>query len=381
VVVSVAVRGEVVELAVSDDGQGLDMKAIRQQVSQRNMPFPEDSRAAAHLVFSAGFSTAATITEVSGRGVGLDVVKTEVERLRGSVKVTFEPGRGTRFTLTLPLTLTTIRALVIETGGHTFAIPSADVRRLLRIEAGVVRTIAGREVILLGGAPVPLASLASLLGVTARRSATPEQRIPVVVLAVDGEVAAISTDGLVAEQEIVVKSLGPRLRKLKFVSGATMMPTGGVALVLSAADLVRHAASHRSAASFAETAQQGAKQAPKRLILADDSLTTRTLEKTILEAAGYEVLTAVDGSAAWHLLQDKGADLVVSDVEMPTMDGFSLTQAIRSSQRFHGVPVILVTALETDGDRARGLESGADAYLPKSTFDQKALLETIRQLL
>jgi two-component system chemotaxis sensor kinase CheA len=168
---------------------------------------------------------------------------------------------------------------------------------------------------------------------------------------------------------------------LKYVSGATILPSGRIALVLSPAELVRDVVARPAATSLVEDVVTLAPMAAKRLILADDSVTTRTLEKSILEAAGYEVLTAVDGTDAWHLLQDKGADLVVSDVEMPKMDGFSLTETIRGSKRFHGLPVVLVTALETDRDRARGLQAGADAYLPKSTFDQKALLETIRQLL
>jgi two-component system chemotaxis sensor kinase CheA len=154
-----------------------------------------------------------------------------------------------------------------------------------------------------------------------------------------------------------------------------------VAPVLSPGELVRAIAQKPAATAFVKDEVAHPAIATKRLILADDSVTTRTLEKSILEAAGYEVLTAVDGSDAWHLLQDKGADLVVSDVEMPKMDGFSLTETIRGSKRFRSLPVVLVTALETDRDRARGLEAGADAYLPKSNFDQKALLETIRQLL
>jgi two-component system, chemotaxis family, sensor kinase CheA len=278
------------------------------------------------------------------------------------------------------LTLTTMRALLIETGGLHFALPSASVERLVRIDPSVVSTIEGRDVVRLGGAPLPVASLSKLFGLPA-----PPQNIGAraagAVLSVEGARAVILIDEFVTEQEVVLKSLGTRLRRMKFLSGATILPSGRVAPVLSASEIIREVVARPSSDTFPHVAVGGATKALKRLILADDSVTTRTLEKSILEAAGYEVLTASDGSAAWHLLQDKGADLVVSDVEMPKMDGFSLVQAIRASKRFGALPVILVTALETEGDRARGLEAGADAYLPKSTFDQKMLIETIRQLL
>jgi two-component system chemotaxis sensor kinase CheA len=381
ITVSAAVRGSWVEVAVSDDGRGLDVPAIREHARKKGVPCPEDATAAMRLIFAAGFSTARMITEVSGRGIGLDVVKTQVEQWRGAVAVSSQPGTGTRFALTLPLTLSTIRALLIESGGQTFAIPSASIERLVRVDADAIRTIEGREVILLGKSPVPIGSLATLFGLSPRPQSVSSRRAPAVILAADGNLAAVLVEELATEQEIVLKPLGARLKRMKYVSGATILPSGRIAPVLSPSELVRDVIARPAATALVQEAIVQAPTATKRLILADDSVTTRTLEKSILEAAGYEVLTAVDGSDAWHLLQDRGADLVVSDVEMPKMDGFSLTETIRSSKRFRALPVVLVTALETDRDRARGLEAGADAYLPKSTFDQKALLETIRQLL
>ena len=381
VIVSAAVRGSWVEVAVADDGRGLDTEAIREHARRRGIACPDEAEAIARLIFTAGFSTARMITEVSGRGVGLDVVKAQVEQWRGTVAVTSHPGEGTRFTLTLPLTLTTIRALLVETGGQIFAIPTASIERLLRVDAASIRTIEAREVVLLDKSPVPIGSLAKLFGLSARPQLASSARVPAVVLAWQGQRAALLLDELVTEQEVVLKSLGTRLRRMKYVSSATILPSGRVAPVLNPGELIRDVVARPAATSLVRDAVEHAPKAVKRLILADDSVTTRTLEKSILEAAGYEVLTAADGTDAWHLLQDKGADLVVSDVEMPKMDGFSLTETIRSSKRFGSLPVVLVTALETDRDRARGLEAGADAYLPKSTFDQKALLETIRQLL
>ena len=381
VTVGAAVRGSWVEIVVADDGRGLDADAIRDHARRKGIPYPAEASAAMRLIFGAGFSTARMITEVSGRGVGLDVVKTQVEQWRGTVGVDSEPGRGTRFTLTLPLTLSTIRALLVETGGQTFAIPSANIERLIRVDAASIRTIEGREVVPLGETPVPIGSLTQLFGLPPRPQAARSTRHPAVVLSAAGQVAAILIDDLVTEQEVVLKPLGARLKRMKYVSGATILPSGRVAPVLAPSELVRDVVARPTATLLTPEAASSTPVQTKRLILADDSVTTRTLEKSILEAAGYEVLTAVDGSDAWHLLQDKGADLVVSDVEMPKMDGFSLTETIRGSKRFRSVPVVLVTALETERDRTRGLEAGADAYLPKSSFDQKALLDTIRQLL
>jgi two-component system chemotaxis sensor kinase CheA len=180
---------------------------------------------------------------------------------------------------------------------------------------------------------------------------------------------------------VVTKPLGRRLGRMRWVSAAALLPTGRIAFLLQPSALLDSAYGAQRSEPIARRFVEGVKLAQKRLLLVDDSVTTRTLEKSILEAAGYSVLTASDGSAAWHMLQEQGADLVLSDVEMPSMDGFALAQAIRSSKRFRDLPVVLLTALESAEDRARGLESGADAYLVKSAFDQKALLETLRQLL
>jgi two-component system chemotaxis sensor kinase CheA len=188
-------------------------------------------------------------------------------------------------------------------------------------------------------------------------------------------------DELLAEQEIVVKGLGSRIRRLRHVSGATLLPSGAVALVLNAANLVRTGLARRGPGSFVARPGDGRKQTRRRLLVVDDSVTTRTLEKSILEAAGYDVTVAVDGAAAWQMLQDRSFDLLVSDVEMPRMDGFGLTEAVRGSQRLAELPVVLVTARATPEDQARGLAAGANAYLLKSSFDQTNLLETIAQLL
>ncbi len=378
--VAAMLRGSRIEVTVADDGAGLDIPAIRERTRQKHLPEPADERECAQNIFLAGFSTSPIVTEISGRGVGLDAVKNKVESMRGAVELDFEAGRGVRMTLSLPLTLTTIRALLAECGGQIFAFDNMAVEKLLRIGAGELRSIDGRDVLTNGGGPTPVVALAELLQLRADTPSTAAgDRQPAMLLAAGGHRVVIRVDNLLAEQEVVVRGLGRRLVGLKAISGAAILPTGRLTLILNAADVVRMAVRHLPAGS--QTAAEPLKPAQPRLLVADDSITTRMLEKSILESAGYAVLVAADGLEAWRLLQEHGADLVVSDVQMPDMDGFALTKTIRGSQRFRTLPVILVTGRESEADKIRGLEAGADAYLLKSAFDQTILLETIRQIL
>jgi two-component system chemotaxis sensor kinase CheA len=235
-------------------------------------------------------------------------------------------------------------------------------------------------VLLLGGVPTPLRTLADALGCDwPDRASSTGKRLAVVLISGEQEVAFM-VDEVNSEHEVLVKSLGPRIRRLRLVSGASLLPSGKVALVLNPGNLVRTAMGQASMRKMAEDTQAQT-LAKRRLLLTEDSITTRALMKNILESAGYNVLTAADGQQAWQLLQDQQVDLVVSDVDMPKMNGFELAEAVRNSNSMGELPVILVTARETDEDKMRGLQVGANAYLTKSAFDQTNLLETIQQLL
>jgi two-component system chemotaxis sensor kinase CheA len=221
----------------------------------------------------------------------------------------------------------------------------------------------------------------ALLGIDGVPPPASGSRVPLVVVGSRTTQVALVVDELIAEDEVLVKTLGHRLRRVRHIAGATILPSGRVALILNVAEVVQSALGLPCVRPLAATLAQETAVVKRRLLVADDSVTTRILERSILEGAGYEVIVAGDGSEAWRLLQDAGADLVVADVEMPRMDGFALCQAIRGSTRFRDLPVVLVTALEADADRKRGLDAGADAYLPKSAFDQRQLLDTIARLL
>lgn len=382
ITISAALHGGGVEVAVEDDGRGIDLAAVREHARKKKLEQPEDEYELARLIFTSGFTTARIITGVSGRGIGLDVVRSRAEALHGSVTFSFEPGRGCRFVLGLPLTLTTLRALFVEAGGQIFALPAVNVSRLARVSLTEIDSVEGNDVLKLGGAPVPIIGLAGLLGGREAPARPADWKVPVVVLVSGPNRMAFGLDELLSEQEVVVKSLGPRLL-VRSAAGATILPSGRVALILSVSNLIERARSQKAGTPALRKAFASGRKPEqrRRLLVAEDSVTTRTLVKTILEGEGFEVAAAADGLEAWHLLQDRGADLVVSDIDMPRMDGFTLAEAIRGSKRLRDVPIVLVTALESDKDKERGMKVGADAYLLKSAFDQRVLLETIRQLL
>ena len=354
-------RGALI-LEVADDGAGIDVDAVRRRGVELGLVSAEQATAAGlDLVFRPGFSTAGRITEVSGRGVGLDAVMATVESLQGSVALGTDPGSGTTFTVTLTLTLATTRSLLLRAGGHTLALPLATVSRVVRVDDEAVGRSGGRAALRGLGAPVALAELAAVLGLPPG----------------DGPAA-----GAPAPLAVIAASLPAPLQRVRFTAGATILGTGEVVPVLHAGEVFRAAAGHLPAASAVAGAGAAAAPAgPKVVVVADDSVTTRTLERVILESAGYEVRTAADGAQALALVQAGGCDAVVSDVQMPVLDGFALCERLRADARFRDLPVVLVTAMGSRSDRERGVAVGADAYIVKGEFDQETLLATLRRLL
>jgi two-component system chemotaxis sensor kinase CheA len=369
------VAGPRVLVQVSDDGGGLDAEALRSAAERRGIPVPEDRARLLELVFLPGFSTRERADEVSGRGVGLDAVASTVRALRGHLRVESEPGRGTAFTLSLPATLHGMRALVARDGGQPFALAATEVERVARVTPDRLRTSDGRPVLVLD-APVPAAPLSHVLGLAAGPW-DPAARRLAVVLSMGGRRGALLVEDVLAERELALEPLGEGLASQPFVAGAALLAAGDLALVLRSDELLD--ALRAAPAAAPQRAAPAARK--RRIVLADDAATTRALARSLLEAAGYEVAVAPDGEAALALLSQNGADLVLSDVEMPRMDGIELTRAVRATPRLAKTPVVLLTGLASEEDRRRGLEAGADAYLVKSSFDQRVLLDTVAELL
>ena len=380
IVVRTLLKGSEVEVAVEDDGRGIVLDAVADAARRRSLSVPEDTAEATRLIFRPGFSTVSNVSEVSGRGVGLDVVKSRIRGMGGSVDVSSRPGAGTLFVLRLPLTLTRTRAVVVRTAGQIFAIPVAGVEALLLHDSSDVRLVDGRPMLLVDNRPVPAASLREILGFPRLPSWSEDLKTPYVVLRDGDERAAFAVDEFLDEQEVVVKKLGARLPDVPYASGATIAAEGRIALILSPAALVRGIGRDDRGSPVPGTPPPP-ETGRRRVLVVDDSLTARTLERNILEAAGYDVATAVDGAEAWRMLLQHSFDLVVADLDMPGMDGLELTRTVRANVQLAAVPVLIVTGRENPEDRKQAMQAGADAYLPKSTFDDTALLDAVTRLI
>ncbi len=376
--VAVTLRGDRLRVAISDDGRGLDLAALRRALEQRGRAAPGDQDALQRAIFEDGLSTRERATTLSGRGVGLGIVRVSVERVGGTVDVTSAAGSGTTFILEVPLSIATLRALTIVVDGALFAIPSAFVARVDRIDAKRLARVDGRAMLTSNGAPTPVTTLAALLGPPFAEPGVDEM-LQIVTVEAGGRRLALVVDELRDERELVLRPLehaGAGASALTV--GTALLGDGEVVLVLGVAVLMGDTARH---VTLAPPAADRFDPSSRRILVVDDSITSRTLEQSVLSAAGYEVVTAVDGLEGWRMIERGGVALVVSDVEMPHLDGIELCMRIRASARTATLPVILVTSLDQPEQRARGLEAGADAYVTKSGFDQDVLLETVRQLL
>ncbi|MDQ1715859.1 MAG: two-component system, chemotaxis family, sensor kinase CheA [Frankiaceae bacterium] len=381
--VSARSAGGTVVVEVSDDGRGIDENSVRRKAIDVGL-IPADSTlsgpALLQLLFLPAFSTNNEVTETSGRGVGLDVVQEAAEELGGHVAVTTRPGLGSTFALTLPVTLGVLRCLVARVADELYAIPVPSVVESVSLKDMEIHMVAGSPVILRHGQHVPLLDLGAALGVGGERV----PRAALVARHGDRQLAW-AVDRLESELELVVKDLGPFLGRLQLVTGATIDSDGSVVCLLDLRELgdqITGVAGHLPAPVHVPSQRdlQGG-QRKARILLAEDSLGVRELERVILEGAGYQVETCVDGMAAASKLGSEVADLVLTDVEMPGMDGFTLTRTVRRTKGWENVPVVIMTSCQTDEDQRKGLEAGASAYLFKQEFDQTSLVETVRRLI
>ncbi|HEX9870966.1 MAG TPA: response regulator, partial [Candidatus Tectomicrobia bacterium] len=341
-----------------------------------------DEQEALALIFHSGVSTSPLITDISGRGLGLAIAREKAEKLGGGVSLETYPDVGTTFRIVLPLTLTTFRGVLVRAADHLFVLPTTYVQRVLRVNHADIKTVENRETLQLNGQAVSLVRLADVVELARPNAGGPAvERVPVVVLAAAERRMAFAVDAVLDEQEVLVKNLGPQLRRVRNIAGATILGTGQVVPVLNVPDVLKSAV-RASAATVrpADAPVVSTEASRKSVLVVEDSITARMLLKHLLEAAGYQVMTAVDGVDGFTQLRSGAADIVVSDVDMPRMNGFDLTAKIRSDKKLADVPVVLVTALESRSDRERGIEVGANAYIVKSSFDQSNLLEVIRRL-
>lgn len=372
-----------VSVRIDDDGAGIDTAALAQAAARRTgLPDAElaqmSEQQRLQLALRAGVSTRSEVTHVSGRGMGLAIVADKVAANGGQLVVATMPGAGATFELLLPVGVANLRALVVEVAGARYAVPLTGLEAVRSEAQADIRTVEGRETVLAGTRVLPLVRLAALFGTAKPARAADEARGRGVVLVASaaGQAFGMLVDAIVAEQDLLPKSFGPLLRRVRWFSGAAQLGDGTLAPVLALEDIAGRGFAGASAAPAAPVAAPG----PRRVLVVEDSVTSRLLLKHILEGAGCSVDTAEDGLDALSRLRAGRYDAVVSDVEMPNMDGLALTASIRANPATAELPVILVTSLQTPEQREAGLRAGADAYFTKGSFDQDRLLATVRRV-
>jgi two-component system chemotaxis sensor kinase CheA len=380
----VPLDGNKIELRISDDGAGPKLEKIKAQALKLGRLTAEalarfsDSEVMS-LMFESGLTTSAILSDVSGRGLGLAIVREKIEKIGGSIAVQRGHPDGICFRLTVPTTLANFHGVLVAVGEHHFVLPSLNVDAVDRVAASQVKTVENRDTIEFNGHILPLVNLARVLQLShAPAFDTASDLLPIVVVVSGGKRVAFSVDAVLGDHEVLVRGLGPQLLRVPNITGATLMGAGRVVPILNPSDLLKSALG-LAPLPRRDTAAPALRR--RAILVVEDSITSRALIKNILESAGYLVSGAFDGIDALTALRTGQFDLVVSDVEMPRMDGFSLTSAIRADRKFSELPVILVTALDSRDHKERGIEVGANAYLVKSSFDQSNLLDAVKRLI
>jgi two-component system chemotaxis sensor kinase CheA len=372
--------GSEVIITITDDGRGIDVARVREAAARQDPVATELSdQDALLLIFRSGLSTATFVSDVSGRGVGLDVVHNSVEAARGRIEVRSEPGSGTEFRIVVPITLAVLRCLIVTAGGARYALPMHSVVVAQRSGETVETHADGRPLVWVGDTAIPVSGLAGTLG-----GDPSEQHGPVVVIAGMTRRHAFRVDALAGQRDVVVKELGHHLPRLEVLAGASVEPDGSILLVLDALGLIERARLGRTGGERITQLLDEQLLRPRRrasVLVVDDALAVREVQRTILERAGFAVRLAADGVEALARLAEEPSDLVLTDVEMPRMDGFTLTESIRAHERFANIPVLILTSRASEADRRRGLDVGADGYIVKSAFDEAGLLAAVDRLL
>jgi len=378
----ILVSGGKVDIEVSDDGKGIDGSEIRKAAVRIGLiTEQEEARLtdaeAVWLIFRSGFSTSPIITEVSGRGLGLAIVEDTITRLGGYVTIASEHGKGTTITLRVPVRLVTFRGVVVRSGSQVYVLPMQQVRQVLRIKPDTIFTRGRRPYIRVDDQTIGIVKLSDILDVpTSSLPKGEDAPVSLIVIAYGAGQVACQVDEIVHVQEIVVRPLGSQLRRIRRIAGAAILGDGTLALVLDPPELIQE--SLRISTRGAAPVQKGV-PAPVVLVV-EDSVTSRAFLQMLLEREGYQVMTATDGMVAFAILKEHQVDIVVSDVDMPRMNGFVLTEKIRSDPKLQSLPVVLVTSLDSSEDQNHGIAVGADAYIVKSSFERSALLAVVKKL-
>ncbi|WP_317202411.1 hybrid sensor histidine kinase/response regulator [Janthinobacterium sp.] len=379
-------RAGMLSVEISDDGRGVDLEKIRRSVVERNMASAAMAAALApaellEFLFLPAFSLKAAADQLSGRGVGLDIVHETIRQQNGTVRLESELGRGFRACLTLPLTQSIVRALVLEVQGEAYAIPIVKVEKVLRLAQSAIHTLENKQFFTLGGEHLGLVSAAQVLELGALRAAAGE--LAVVVIGTGARRYALVVDAILGEQSLAVQALEPIFGKMRDIAAAALLDDGAPVLILDVPDLLLSIDKllHEGGLQSLARPEQRERRKAKRILVVDDSLTVREMERKLLQARGFAVDIAIDGIDGWNAVRSGDYDLVITDVDMPRMDGIELVGLMKRDMQLHGVPVMIVSYKDRPEDRARGLAAGADYYLTKGSFHDATLLDAVADLI
>lgn len=373
--------GNTVEISITDDGQGIEIDKVKKaaieagHLTEREAKTLSDEEAL-KLIYTPGISTSPIITDLSGRGVGMGVVLEKVEKLGGAIRIQTKSNIGTTFTISLPLTMATFRGLHVQASGQDFIFPTQYLIRVIRTTPDQIQTVEGVESISVSGSNLSYIHLSDLLDL--KKSAQAAKYIYAIVVKVTETLFAIGVEAILNEQEVFIKSLGKQLARVKNIAAATIMEEGKIIPILDPFDLKKYLP-----LTHTRTGEVAADKVVKKrsILVVEDSSTARLMLKNIFEGAGYQVKTAVNGLDALTAIKAEIIDLMVSDVEMPHMDGFTLTEKLRNIEKYKDLPIVLCTSRGSQEDREHGIEVGANAYIDKSSFAQSNLLEIVKKLL
>ena len=379
-------RAGMLHITLTDDGRGIDVEQLRSRAVAKGLVAQAVAAQLGELellefLFLPGFSTKESVTEISGRGVGLDVVQSMVKAVGGSVRVAAQHGRQTVFTLQLPITMSVIRALLVDIAGEPYAFPLTRIDHILHVPQSTIRTVEGRQYFDRDGTAVGLVMAAQILELD---GPPPGELMPVVVISDRGQQFGMIVDAFLGERDLEVRPLDTRLGKVTDINSASLLENGAPVLIVDVEDLVRSIDNvlmgrRLSSVEFEKLAEESRPR--KRILVVDDSITVRELERQLLQSRGFTVDVAVDGMDGWNAVRGSLYDLIVTDVDMPRMDGIGLVSLIKADPARREIPVVIVSYKDREEDRLRGLDAGANRYLTKSSFHDETFVDTIVDLI
>jgi len=381
-------RGGMLAITISDDGRGIDIDRMRQKIIERNLGSPKRAAQLSdaeiiEFLFQPGFSTAEQVTEISGRGVGLDIVKSMVQEVGGTIRATSQFRKGTNFHFQLPLTLSVVRTLIVEISGEPYAFPIARVDLIVKLNKSDIYVVEGRQYFTKDGQNIGLIAASHVLDLPEALSS--DDAICVVVISDQSNAYGLVIDQFLGERDLVVRPLDPHLGKVRDISASALMDNGLPVLIMDVSDLVQSIDNLLNSGQMRPVDVNKAKKAKgnarQRILVVDDSITVREMTRKLLQNRGYDVDVAVNGMDAWIAIRSNHYDLVLSDIDMPHMNGIELVKQIKAHPTFHLLPVIIVSYRDAEDDRIQGMEAGADYYITKSSFHDDTLVNAIVDLI